>query len=221
MVRYAVYLTPVWESDLADAAARWLGRCAFEGKRTAPLAPPEAAPEVPAQYGFHATMRAPFRLRADQGEAQLLRTFGAFAARQGLVSVPLEVGRLGNFLALVSSDPTPLAAAANAALEAFEPFRAPLSEAERARRNPEKLDERGRELLDRWGYPYVEERFTFHMTLSGPVKGENALKDVEAAAARHFASFVDGTPVELEFALFSQNADEPFRIIATAAETLL
>ena len=56
---------------------------------------------------------------------------------------------------------------------ALDPLRAPLSEAERARRRPERLDPRGRALLERWGYPHVFEAFRFHMTLTGRLAPED------------------------------------------------
>ncbi len=42
----------------------------------------------------------------------------------------------------------------------------PLTEAEIARRRPDRLSPRQRELLDRWGYPHVMEEFRFHLTLT-------------------------------------------------------
>lgn len=54
-------------------------------------------------------------------------------------------------------------------VEYFEPYRAPLSDADRQRRQPHRLDHREREYLDRYGYPYVHETYRFHMTLSGPM----------------------------------------------------
>jgi hypothetical protein len=41
----------------------------------------------------------------------------------------------------------------------FDRYRAPLTEEDRARRRPERLSERQREYLERWGYPYVLEEF--------------------------------------------------------------
>jgi 2'-5' RNA ligase len=57
-------------------------------------------------------------------------------------------------------------------VSAFDSFRSPLTPADRARRNPEKLTSRQREYLDRWGYPYVMEEFRFHMTLTGRLGSE-------------------------------------------------
>ena len=49
---------------------------------------------------------------------------------------------------------------------ALDALRAPLTPAEIAKRRPERLNPRQRELLAAWGYPYVIEEFRFHLTLS-------------------------------------------------------
>jgi hypothetical protein len=70
---------------------------------------------------------------------------------------------------------TPVAASAQldelAALcvRAFEPLRAPLSQADRERRLAAGLDAQEIAYLDAWGYPYVFEGFQFHMSLTGVV----------------------------------------------------
>jgi ribose 1,5-bisphosphokinase len=45
-------------------------------------------------------------------------------------------------------------------------------------------------LLQRWGYPYTEEQFRFHMTLSGALSMIDAetAERVQTAAERHFAT---------------------------------
>lgn len=213
-MRYAVYLTPPEDSPLAEAAQAWLGRSAFTGATFPPAAPAEALPHVPARYGFHATMRAPFRLAGGATEADLRAAFAAFSAGCPAPSVRLCVGRLSRFLALLAEDHAPLAEAAMATLEAFEPLRAPLTGEDRARRDPEALDARGRALLDRWGYPHVEERFTFHMTLTGPMDPHHADAVEEAVRAR-FRPILPG-PHRLVFALFREAAPGgPFDVIAT------
>jgi len=213
-LRYAIYLTPRQDDPLAEAARRWLGRCAFTGATSPPEAPAEARPQAPARYGFHATMRAPFRLREGVEEADLLASFASFCERHPPLAVGLRVARLSRFVALVAEDDAQVCDAAAATLRAFEPFRAPLTEAERARRRPGRLDERGRELLETWGYPHVMERFTFHMTLSGPVE-DDAVARVERAAAAYFAPFT-GRPQTLVFALFKEVEPEgPFAVMTS------
>lgn len=213
-MRYALYLTTPPDAPLTRAAEAWLGRSAYTGATSDPAAPTAAAAHVPARYGFHATLRAPFRLAEGVSEADLRAAFDAHAAACTPEIARLTVGRLGAFLALLAADNAPLAQTAEATLRAFEPLRAPQTAEERARRNPDRLDERGRALLDQWGYPHVMERFTFHMTLSGPL--DPAAADAVAAAARaHFDPLLEA-PQTLVHALFRQEAaDRPFTIIAS------
>jgi len=213
-VRYAVYLTPPKDSPLATAAEEWLGRSAFTGAVFEPAAPAAAHAHVPARYGFHATLRAPFRLANGVTEEDLTAAFAAFAETHQPIAAHLAVGRLAHFLALVAEDHAPLAAAAEEALNAFDRLRAPLTQEERARRRPEALDERGRELLDRWGYPHVMERFTFHMTLTGPMEADDTVA-VDDAARAFFASLLS-RPHTLVHALFREDVPGgPFHAIAT------
>lgn len=212
-MRYAVYLTPPEGSPLERTAARWLGRSPFRSGTTHPAAPPAADPEGPARYGFHATLRAPFRLGDGTSERALIEAFAAAYEGQAGLAPRLSIGRLSGFLAFLAPDDDGTTAAARAAVETFEPFRAAMSEAERARRHPERLDPAALALLDRWGYPWVMERFRFHMTLSGSL----AAADVEMLRRRAEAHFegLDGRPHALVHALYRETApDEPFRIIA-------
>lgn len=216
-MRYAVYLTPPMGSALADAAAAWLGRSPFaaaaasaSGAVPQAAAPREAKAHVPARYGFHATLRAPFRLAEGIDEGALLEAFARYAPPATLCP-QLSVARLSRFLAFRSDDAA-LGDAAKAAVEAFEPFRAPLTAEDRARRNPDRLDARGLHLLERWGYPHVMERFVFHMTLSGPLGEE--IDAVETAAKAHFGA-LDGAAHPLVHAIYREReAGGPFEIIA-------
>lgn len=213
-MRYAIYLTPPPEATLAEAAATWLGRSPFRPGTMTPAAPEEASPHVPARYGFHATLRAPFHLADGVSEADLLATFAAFAAAQPPLRPVLTIATLSRFLAFRSDD-AGLAGSAEASLAAFEPLRAPLSEADRARRDPDTLDERGRELLERWGYPFVMERFVFHMTLSGPLASAADVEAVRTAARAHFGA-LDGAAHPLVHAVYREDEPGgPFSIIAT------
>lgn len=211
-MRYAVYLTPPEGSRLEQVASAWLGRSAFGGASRAPAAPAAADPATPARYGFHATLKAPFRLADGRGERDLVAAFHAHVATRPPIAVPLEVSRLSRFVALTAVDHGPVQAACDAAVEVFEPFRAPLTAAERDKRRPERLDAHERALLDRWGYPYVFDRFQFHMTLSGPVEAA-ALPVVEAAVREVFMPILPD-PQPLLHALYREG-DDGFIVIAT------
>lgn len=177
-MRYAIYFTPPQGHALTVAASRWLGRDAFAGTAVeqAPV-PGFSTDEIvaltaePRRYGFHATLKAPFSLREGETEDSLIDAFQDFCANTAAFDIPnVIVGQLGPFFAVVPDQVYPALQDFTASVvQHFEPFRAPLSEADIARRKPEKLSERQRQLLEKWGYPYVMEEFRFHMTLTGPV----------------------------------------------------
>lgn len=216
-MRAAIYFTPPPDAPLAQAAAHWLGRSSYS---QVPVREPDqtidAIVREPARYGFHATLKAPFRLAEDANLAMLNDALSAFVAqRKSFVLPALALKRISHFFAPVPGEPCPsLALLERDALHAFEPFRAPLSEAETARRRPNLLTDRQRRNMDDWGYPYVLDEFRFHMTLTGAVAPQDAAF-AEARLSEHFADFV-GAPLVLDgLAIFVEpEPGLPFRIHA-------
>jgi putative phosphonate metabolism protein len=198
-MRYAIYFTPPADDPLTRRANHWLGRDAFSGEM---LAQPiiEAFSELafseltsdPRRYGFHATMKAPFELADGVSEAQLVEALEGFCARQARFTLPsLVLGQLGQFFALVpGSVSSELQSLASDCVTAFDRFRAPLDDADIARRRPERLSANERRNLMAWGYPYVLDDFRFHMTLTGPVEREDQ-SAMRAAIEGHFAGLLD------------------------------
>lgn len=177
-MRYAIYFLPGPSTALWQFGCHWLGfDSAVRADRPQPhvagLAPDELieATAEPRRYGFHATLKPPFALAAGSAEAALLDAARSFAASRMSFQVPaLEVRAIGRFLALVPACSSPgLSDLAAACVETFEPFRAPLTESDLARRLAKPLSPRQRGYLDAWGYPYVFDEFRFHMTLTGPL----------------------------------------------------
>lgn len=209
-MRYAIYFTPGQDDPLARIAASWLGRDPFTSVQppaltTASLSPAEIAYHTASarRYGFHATLKAPFVLAADRTEAELDDALAAFSAASGPVALTgLAPARLDGFLALVPDRPSPdLDGFAGDVVKAFEMFRAPLSEADIRRRNPDALSPEEFRNLHRWGYPYVFDTFRFHMTLTGRVADQD-LARVRAAIDEVFAPVL-AHPVSLDgLALF-------------------
>lgn len=182
-MRYAVYFTPAREEPLARTAAGWLGRDAYGGEvgrhdGIADLSAAEIAFHTASarRYGFHATLKAPFQLARDQKEASLIAAFDAFCADHPPVIVPrTRLAQMDGFFALVPDERVPeLDSLAAEVVKSFEPFRAPLSDAEIARRSPEALTAAQLRNLHGWGYPYIFDEFRFHMTLSGRVADEDS-----------------------------------------------
>ena len=199
-MRYAFYFSPGEGDTLHDLGTKWLGRDAVTGVVIEhPYLEGLGASELasitgPARrYGFHATLKAPFHLAERASEADLLDTMEAFADQTESFEIPsLVVGKLEGFLALVPGGPAAdLNAFANAVVEAFEPLRAPLSEKDIERRNPDSLSSAELRNLMRWGYPYVFDQFRFHMTLTTRL-AEPGITRIANAASAHFAAALSG-----------------------------
>jgi ribose 1,5-bisphosphokinase len=158
--RYALYYTPAPHSAWARFGADW-------------LAQPDPRLDHPRRYGFHATFKAPFRLRPGAKLEDLIGELEAFARARQVFSVPeLERQRLDDFLALVPAQPDPrLDALAAQCVKQFDRWRAPLDALELDRRRREPLTQRQEALLARWGYPHVLEEYRFHLSLTGPLRG--------------------------------------------------
>ena len=87
-------------------------------------------------------------------------------------------------------------------------LRAPLSDSERARRDPQRLSPRQRETFERWGYPYAAAEFRLHFTLT------NAVADADRIAATLRGEFerriADPALAVEALALFIQQPDGDF-----------
>lgn len=180
--RYAVYFVPEDGHPLAVAGASWL----------VPGRPRTASPR---RYGFHATLKAPMRLAAGVDEARLGERLQRLVAGHPAFAMPaLQVAWLGDFLALRPAGPLarehPLCRLADDCVTTLDDLRAPLTDAELARRRPEALSPRQRELLERWGYPHVLDAWRFHMTLSEPLGAVDTpeARALLADARAHFAA---------------------------------
>ena len=173
--RFAIYLAAQPEGPLERFGTTWLGRHHRTGE---PLEQPMVrgiSPErlreltaSPRRYGFHGTLKAPFRLAAGRTADELHAAASAFAAaRHAFTLPPLVIADLEGFLAFVPAEPrAALDDLAAACVREFEPFRAALTPDEIARRPLKRLSERQRRQLESFGYPYVFEDFGFHMTLT-------------------------------------------------------
>ncbi len=194
--RFAVYFAPSADGPWWDAGSEWLGRCAERAIELPQPAIPGMSAEAqrrwtraPRRYGWHATLKAPFTLAEGVDLDALLGATRAVGRRfQPFVMPRLRVARLDDFLALVPDDPTAVAAVAEACVQDLQPLAAPLSEAELARRRAAGLTPQEDALLLRWGYPFVGERFRFHLSLTGSLReaAPAEIDALQAAAARHF-----------------------------------
>ena len=194
--RYAIYACPDPGSHAGRAAAEWLGRCPRSGPRSQPAIPGLApallrtVTHAPRRHGFHATLKAPFRLAPGATRGRLVLAIAQVARQVEPFEGPqLELGLLGGCLALVpvARDAHVEALAARCVAE-LDRFRAPVDPSDYAAVEADSLSPRHRALLERWGYPFVMDTYRFHYKLTGPVASfEEAVVDRVADAGRaHF-----------------------------------
>jgi putative phosphonate metabolism protein len=224
--RYALYYTPREGSAWWQFGASWLGRDPATGRSVAQPEVPgvatdalRALTEEPRRYGFHATMKAPFALRAAATREALAAAVERFCASRTAFPLPrLEVVRIDDFLALTpavrESRINDLAADCVRELEAL---RAPVDAAELERRRRKTLSPRQDRYLEEFGYPYVLAEFRFHLTLTGPIghAPPQHVAAVRAAAEQAVARLADERLAFDALALFEQpEHDAPFRLVA-------
>jgi putative phosphonate metabolism protein len=220
-MRFAIYFTPPPDSSLTQRAASWLGRDPFTGMAVQPpsvstLTAAEIAfhSAPPRRYGFHATLKAPFRLAPGESEASLADAVARFALSAEAFHIPqLVVGQLDGFFALLPGAPVAaLNRFADDVVREFDRFRAPLSEVEIERRNPDALSAEEFNNLHRWGYPYVFDAFRFHMTLTGRVGGNEAER-IRVALDEVFGAILAAPVLVDGIALFVEpEAGAPFAV---------
>jgi Protein of unknown function (DUF1045) len=222
MKRLAVYYAPR-PGAFADHAAAWLGWDALRGEDV----PQPDLPDIPypavltaeaRRYGFHGTLRAPFRIAEGLDMRDVSARVAALAGRlPPVVCEGLVIENLQGFLAL-----TPMGCEAAllelgaAVVEGTNDLRAALSEAEIARRRPESLSPRQRNLLQAWGYPYVMEEFRFHLTLTDRLPDPGPAM---TALAAHFGPVLP-QPFRIEdLCLFGEDAAGRFHLLHRYALT--
>lgn len=207
--RYAVYWAPPVDSALHTFGTAWLGRDCATGET---LPPPggidtetwRAATADPRVYGFHGTLKPPFRTADPDGLLAALERFTA--SRIAFDIPPLKLARLGRFLALIPGAPAPaLLQLAADCVRDFDGFRLPAPPEELARRRKAGLTPRQDDHLVRWGYPYVLEEFRFHLTLTGKVDTPTG-DAIEALLTPQVAPFC-AAPLRIgELTLFEQES---------------
>jgi hypothetical protein len=206
MYRYALYFAPAPGSEWDIAGSRWLGRSA--AARGQALPQPEipgvqaeqfaALTKEPRRYGWHGTLRAPFALVPGVTPDALREAVRALCRGLEPFTMPrLGARRLGNFLALVPGGEAgpcaPVDRVAEHLVRGLDGMAAPLPPAELERRRAAGLTPEEDALLLRWGYPFVLNRFRFHLSLTGALRGADAatVDAIEKAALAMFGPLPD------------------------------
>ena len=218
--RYAIYYAPR-PGGFADRAASWLGWDAATGQAVPhpdlpgvdwPLADLTQAPR---KYGFHGTIRAPFRLADGVTPEDLGAALQRLAGELPMVRMAgLALQRVQGFLALLpQGDETDLVWLGAEVVSRTEPLRAPLTATEIARRRPDRLTPRQRHLLEVWGYPHVMEEFQFHLTLTDRLT-EAQGQTVIPALQSWLAPVLPSPFVIEDLCLFGEDATGQFHLLS-------
>lgn len=168
--RFAIYYLPP-AGALADFGAAWLGwdvACGCDAVQP-DVTGLDDITMTPRKYGFHGTLKPPFRLAEGTTADDLKAAVAEVTANCPATHCDgLALTALGGFLALTpQGDTDGLRHVAGTYVQQLDRFRAPPNEAELARRRNAGLTPRQEALLADWGYPYVMDEFRFHLTLSG------------------------------------------------------
>lgn len=218
--RYAIYYTPPKGSDLAVRGAQWLGWDADAGRATEQPAIADLPRDLaditatPRKYGLHGTLKPPFRLAQGRSFDDFLGAATTLAASMAPVSLGrLEVRALGHFLALVPAEQShALETLAARVVTALDTFRAPLNDAEMAKRRKSPLTPQQDMLLRQWGYPYVLDEFRFHVTFSGQLSPDE-IAPVSAALHDWLGNITDTPQMMTDLSVFGEDHDGAFHLI--------
>ncbi|WP_161603777.1 phosphonate metabolism protein/1,5-bisphosphokinase (PRPP-forming) PhnN [Noviherbaspirillum massiliense] len=226
MTRYALYFTPAPDSSWWQAGCSWLGRdparnieCSRPAIVNVPVDILNRLTEEARRYGFHATLKAPFHLANGFTETHVNAMADAFCAvQQPIILHDVKVRPLGEFLALRPAGPVQdICALATRCLDYFDLLRKLPDAEELDEHRRVGLSEREEALLQRWGYPYVEEKFRFHLTLTGPLAGlpSDAALAVKSAAQACFATAQAAEPLVIDgLSLFKEeHPGEPYVLL--------
>jgi hypothetical protein len=225
-VRYALYLVP--EGPVGAFGETWLG---WDMARGVALPAPagaiegwEAITAEPRRYGFHATMKPPFRLAEGRQAAELMGAVADLCADVAAFECEgLRLASLGGFVALVPEGETgALDGFAARVVAELDGFRRPAEAEEIARRRATVLSARQEAYLLRWGYPNVMEEFRAHFTLTGRL-GPDLLGPEREAVKGHLEARLATVPLRPfrveSLCLVGEQAGGGFRMIHRYALT--
>ena len=213
-IRFAVYYLPT-DKALAAFGATWLGWDIASGRAVAQpdIEGLETVTDTPRKYGFHGTLKPPFRLAEGCTQPALQAALSEMAAAcPPAQSEGLALAEVGSFLALTPlGDAEGIGRIAATCVRAIDGFRAAADAADLARRRKAGLSARQDRLLLQWGYPYVMEEFRFHLTLTGRVPRTDRARWL--ARARDNLPPLPAPFILDEVALVGERADGRFELI--------
>ena len=190
--RYAIYFTPPCHSDWWRFGCSWLHRDPMTNTQTPRFSLPglqqmgindaylNTLTSEPFRYGFHATLKAPFRLKKGSYEQDLYRQVQQLSRTLKTTKLtPLSIQSIDGFVALtfpgndmqsIHEEQMAINRLAAQCVTKLDVFRDDPSLEELEKRRSQGLTPRQIELLEDWGYPFVLQEYRFHMTLTNRVE---------------------------------------------------
>ena len=219
--RYAIYYAPLENSELDIFGKCWLGWDPYKGSQTtksdfSKLPDFEKFSKfvvAPKQYGFHGTIKAPFRLKDGFTYNDLENQVGEISKQiHSFYLDQLIIKKLGNFIGLIPTNNLKVNAVSNKFVKELDYLRDELSESEIKKRKPHKLTSNQKQLLFKWGYPYVFNEFKFHLTLTS--KLNNVEIDDVFKSLQNILKQVNLSKINFNnICIFGQKSDEKFYFI--------
>lgn len=211
-MRIALYWTPKHSTPLARAAADWL-----KEEVKIPCVTSEEAGRLvaaPNHYGFHATIKPPFKLRSRYVLEDVEREVALFVSEKQnkpFLLPCLEVARIGTFFCLrPKGESGQLKDFSAATVKRFDCFRKPAEEDEITRRRATGLTVHQDKLLLEWGYPFVLDQFRFHLTLTGNVQNPDHFQPLKQELLKRFTPSLQ-LPCSFDaLSIFIQHGNQPF-----------
>jgi hypothetical protein len=212
--RFAIYYVP--NGAFHDIGSAWLGWDNRASRNISQSDVQNAHTRRPQKYGFHATIKAPFRLSAGCTSDDLVDALGRFCASRSAIDLgAFEIKTLGRFLALTPTTSSPqITDLAAEVVRQMDPFRAALSADDIARRRKTRLTPEQDALMLQWGYPFVFDHFKFHMTLTGPLP-DDLRPDVAHQARERFAPYLGSCATLDSLSVMGEDENGRFHVVET------
>ena len=170
--------------------------------------------EQPAKYGFHATLKAPFRLKRNVKTKNFYDVISHIAAQHSRFKIKgLKIVYSKKFTFITSRKPNKLLInLENDLVKHLDTFRAELNKTEIKKRIPDSLTFKQNKYLKEWGYPFVFDQFKFHMTLMN--QNNNKLSNKQKLELEKLIYKISNNVIEFnEISLLGENKNDHFEEI--------
>ena len=219
--RYAIYYAPIENPELDLFGKCWLGWDPYKGEETtkSDLSKLPSFKKfsslvlTPKQYGFHGTIKAPFKLKNEYTYNDLENKVREISKQiHSFYFDQLIIKKLGNFIGLIPTNNLKVNAVSNKFVEELDYLRDELSENEIKKRKPHKLTSNQKQMLFKWGYPYVFDEFKFHLTLTSKlnvVEIDDVLRSLQNILKQVNLNKISFNNI----CIFGQKSDEKFYFV--------